>query len=563
MFYVFVCKCIDMLLVVEFIVYFYLFILLDLGFIQFCNCVLMGFMYIGLEDWVCDFFWLVVYFVECVVGGVGLIVIGGFVLNVVGWFKLFGGKLFWLWEVCLYCQVICVVYDNGGWICLQLLYVGCYVYYFLLVVLFWLKVLINLFILCVLLVCGVDCYIVDYVCSVWLVCEVGYDGVEVMGLEGYLINEFIVLCINQCIDCWGGDVVQCMCFVVEIVCCICEVCGLDFIIIYWLLLVDLVDNGSNWEEIVQQVQVIEVVGVILINLGIGWYEVCIFIIVILVLCGVFVGVIVKFKLYVCVLLIVINWINMLDVVECILVGGGVDMVFLVCLLLVDLVWVNKVCSGCLELINICIVCNQVCLDYVFENKIVSCLVNLWVVYEIELVYCLVVIVWCVVVVGVGLVGLVCVIVVVECGYWVMLFDVNSEIGGQFNVVKCIFGKEEFYEILCYFGYRLVEIGVELKLGIVVDVVMLVGFDVVVVVIGIILCQVDFFGVDYFKVVSYLDVLFGWVVVGLQVVIIGVGGIGFDVGEFLVYEGLLLVLDMVCWMVEWGVDLSFEMCGVLM
>lgn len=207
----------------------------------------------------------------------------------------------------------------------------------------------------------------------------------------------------------------------------------------------------------------------IINFGIGWYEVCILIIVILVLCVVFVGVIVKFKLYVKVLLVVINCINMFDVVECILVGGGVDMVLLVCLLLVDLQWLNKVCVGCVEVINICIVCNQVCLDYVFENKLVSCLVNLCVVYEIELVYCFIVVLKKIVVVGVGFVGLVCVIVVVWCGYQVILFDVNDEIGGQFNVVKCIFGKEEFYEILCYFCYVLQEIGVQLCLGICVDV----------------------------------------------------------------------------------------------
>lgn len=282
-----------------------------------------------------------------------------------------------------------------------------------------------------------------------------------MGLEGYFINQFLCECINKCIDKWGGFYENCMCLLVEIVWCIWEVVGLDFIIIYWLLMLDLVEGGQIWDQIVILGKVIEKVGVIIINIGIGWYEVRVFIIVILVFWGGFVDVIVKFYGEVDIFVCIMNCINILEKGEEIFVVGKVDMVFMVCFLLVDSEFVCKVEQNCVDEINMCIVCNQVCFDYVFQVKWVFCLVNLWVCYEIELVF-MVVFVFCwVVVVGVGLVGLVVVMMVVKWGYKVMLFEVDGQIGGQFNYVKCIFGKEEFYEILCYFKcqFELLEVDV--------------------------------------------------------------------------------------------------------
>jgi len=555
-------KRIDMSPAAESTAYPHLFTPLDLGFTQLRNRVLMGSMHTGLEDRARDFPRLAAYFAERAAGGVGLIVTGGFAPNVVGWLKPFGGKLSWPWEVRPHRQVTRAVHDNGGRICLQLLHAGRYAYHPLSVAPSRLKAPINPFTPRALSARGVDRHIADYARSARLAREAGYDGVEVMGSEGYLINEFIAPRTNQRTDRWGGDAAQRMRFAVEIVRRIREACGPDFIIIYRLSLVDLVDNGSNWEEIVQQAQAIEAAGATLINSGIGWHEARIPTIATSVPRGAFAGVTAKLKPHVRVPLIATNRINMPDVAERILAGGGADMVSLARPLLADPAWANKARSGRPESINTCIACNQACLDHVFENKTASCLVNPRAVHETELVYRPVATARRVAVVGAGPAGLACATVAAERGHRVTLFDANSEIGGQFNVAKRIPGKEEFHETLRYFGHRLAETGVELKLGTVADVATLAGFDAVVVATGITPRQVDFPGADHPKVVSYLDVLLGRVRVGEQVAIIGAGGIGFDVGEFLVHEGPSSALDPARWMAEWGVDPSFETRGAL-
>ncbi|RLK49789.1 2,4-dienoyl-CoA reductase [Stenotrophomonas rhizophila] len=540
----------------------HLFTPLDLGFTQLRNRVLMGSMHTGLEDRARDFPRLAAYFAERAAGGVGLIVTGGFAPNVVGWLKPFGGKLSWPWEVRPHRQVTRAVHDNGSKICLQLLHAGRYAYHPLSVAPSKLKAPINPFTPRALSARGVERHIADYARSARLAREAGYDGVEVMGSEGYLINEFIAPRTNQRTDRWGGDAAQRMRFAVEIVRRIREACGPDFIIIYRLSLVDLVPDGSNWAEIVQQAQAIEAAGATLINSGIGWHEARIPTIATSVPRGAFAGVTAKLKPHVRVPVIATNRINMPDVAERILAAGGADMVSLARPLLADPQWANKSRAGRPEAINTCIACNQACLDHVFENKTASCLVNPRAVHETELVYHPTTAPRRIAVVGAGPAGLACASVAAERGHAVTLFDAGSEIGGQFNVAKRIPGKEEFHETLRYFRHKLGETGVEVKLGTVADVAALAGFDAVVIATGIIPRRVDFPGADHPKVVTYLDVLLGRVQVGEQVAIIGAGGIGFDVGEFLVHQGPSSALDPARWMAEWGVDPSFEGRGAL-
>ena len=540
----------------------HLFTPLDLGFTQLRNRVLMGSMHTGLEDRARDFPRLAAYFAERAAGGVGLIVTGGFAPNVVGWLKPFGGKLSWPWEVRPHRQVTRAVHDNGSKICLQLLHAGRYAYHPLSVAPSKLKAPINPFTPRALSARGVDRHIADYARSARLAREAGYDGVEVMGSEGYLINEFIAPRTNQRTDRWGGDAAQRMRFAVEIVRRIREACGPDFIIIYRLSLVDLVPDGSNWAEIVQQAQAIEAAGATLINAGIGWHEARIPTIATSVPRGAFAGVTAKLKPHVRVPVIATNRINMPDVAERILAAGGADMVSLARPLLADPQWANKSRAGRPEAINTCIACNQACLDHVFENKTASCLVNPRAVHETELVYRPTTAPRRIAVVGAGPAGLACATVAAERGHAVTLFDAGSEIGGQFNVAKRIPGKEEFHETLRYFRHKLDETGVQVKLDTVADVAALAGFDEVVIATGITPRRVDFPGADHPKVVTYLDVLLGRVQVGEQVAIIGAGGIGFDVGEFLIHEGPSSALDPARWMAEWGVDPTFEGRGAL-
>lgn len=540
----------------------HLFAPLELGFTQLRNRILMGSMHTGLEDHARDFPKLAAYFGERAAGGAALLVTGGFAPNVVGWLTPFGSKLSWPWEVSRHRQVTAAVHGHGAKICLQLLHAGRYGYHPLQVAPSKRKAPINPFTPRALSAGGVERHIADYARAAKYARDAGYDGVEVMGSEGYLINEFIAPRTNGRNDAWGGDPARRMRFAVEIVRRIREACGPDFIIIYRLSLVDLVEDGSNWQEIVQQAKAIEAAGATLLNSGIGWHEARIPTIATSVPRAAFAGVTAKLKPHVGIPLIATNRINMPDVAEGILASGGADMVSLARPLLADPQWPAKAKVGKPEAINTCIACNQACLDHVFQQKRASCLVNPRAAHETELVYLPTSAPKRVAVVGAGPAGLACATVAASRGHKVTLFDAADEIGGQFNVAKRIPGKEEFHETLRYFRHQLAETGVDVRLNTRADAEALSDFDEVVVATGISPRKVDFPGADHPMVVSYLDVLLGRVKAADKVAIIGAGGIGFDVGEFLVHEGPSPALDPARWMAEWGVDTRFESRGAL-
>lgn len=535
----------------------HLFAPLDLGFCTLRNRVLMGSMHTGLEDRAADFPKLAAYFAERAAGGVGLIVTGGFSPNLAGWLKPFGGTMRFPWEVRRHRQVTGAVHAHGGRICLQILHAGRYGYSPLQVAPSRLKAPINPFTPRALSAGGVERQIRAFVRSATMAREAGYDGVEVMGSEGYLLNQFTAPRTNHRSDAWGGDAGKRMRFAVEIVRRIREACGPDFIIVYRLSMLDLVDDGLAWDEVVQQAKAIEAAGATLINTGIGWHEARVPTIATSVPRAAFTGITARLKPHVGVPLVTTNRINMPDVAEGILARGEADMVSMARPLLADPQWVNKARAQRAADINTCIACNQACLDHVFENKTASCLVNPRACAETELNYLPTDTPKRIAVVGAGPAGLAAATVAAERGHRVTLFEASGEIGGQFNLAKRIPGKEEFHETLRYFGRRLEQTGVDVRLGTLAEADTLAGFDEVVLATGIRPREVDFAGADHPKVVSYLDVLSGRVVPGRRVAIVGAGGIGFDVAEFLVEHGPGASLDAARWRREWGVDLGYD------
>ncbi|MGO4223549.1 FAD-dependent oxidoreductase [Lysobacter sp. TAF61] len=537
---------------------------LDLGFCTLRNRVLMGSMHTGLEDKTADFPKLAAYFGERAAGGVGLIVTGGFSPNLAGWLKPFGGTLRWPWEVRRHRQVTAAVHGHGGRICLQILHAGRYGYSPLQVAPSRLKAPINPFTPRALSAAGVERQIRAFVRTAQLAREGGYDGVEVMGSEGYLLNQFTAPRTNKRNDAWGGDAGKRMRFAIEIVRRIREACGPDFIIVYRLSMLDLVDEGLAWDEVVQQAKAIEAAGATLINTGIGWHEARIPTIATSVPRAAFTGITARLKPHVTLPLITTNRINMPHVAERVLASGDADMVSMARPLLADPQWVNKAREQRAADINTCIACNQACLDHVFENKTASCLVNPRACAETELNYTPTASPRRIAVVGAGPAGMACATVAAERGHRVTLFEAGDAIGGQFNLAKRIPGKEEFHETLRYYSRRIEQTGVELRLNTRADSDTLAGFDDVVLATGIRPREVDFVGADHPKVVSYLDVLSGRVVPGRKVALIGAGGIGFDVAEFLVHDhghdsgdGDPDGVDAAAWRAEWGVDLGYE------
>jgi 2,4-dienoyl-CoA reductase (NADPH2) len=537
---------------------------LDLGHVTLPNRVLMGSMHTGLEDRAADYDKLAAYFAERARGGVGLMVTGGIAPSIAGWLKPFGGRLSMPWHVARHRKVTRAVHAEGGRICMQILHAGRYGYHPLSVAPSKIKSPITPFTPRALSARGVERTIGDFVRCAKLARDAGYDGVEVMGSEGYLINQFIAARTNRRSDAWGGDANRRMRLAIEIVRRTREAVGPDFLLIYRLSMLDLVEQGQDWSEIVTLAKAIEAAGASLINTGIGWHEARIPTIVTSVPRGAFTWVTQRLKGEIGIPLITTNRINMPDVAEQILASGQADMVSMARPLLADPHWVRKAATDQATRINTCIACNQACLDHVFQNKRASCLVNPRACHETELTIQPTRLTKRIAVVGAGPAGMACAATLAERGHAVTLFDQAGRIGGQFNYAKRIPGKEEFHETLRYFGHRLADAGVTLKLGTRVEAALLArdAFDEVVLATGITPRKVSFPGSEDPRVLSYLDVLAADHPVGARVAIIGAGGIGFDVAEFLVESAPAVSTDISRWSREWGVDMQMAHRGGL-
>ncbi|NCT67383.1 MAG: NADPH-dependent 2,4-dienoyl-CoA reductase [Rhodanobacteraceae bacterium] len=532
-----------------------LFAPLDLGFATLPNRVLMGSMHTGLEDRARDFDKLAAYFAERARGGVGLMVTGGFAPNLEGWLAPFASRLSMPWQVAPHRKVTRAVHAEGGRICLQILHAGRYGYHPLAVAPSKLKSPITPFTPRALSARGVERTIAAFVNCARKAQDAGYDGVEVMGSEGYLINQFLAERTNRREDDWGGTLDKRQRFPVEIVKRMRAAAGRDFIIIYRLSMLDLVDGGQSWDEIVTLAKKIEAAGATLLNTGIGWHEARVPTIVTSVPRAGFAWVTRRMKAEVSIPLVTTNRINMPDVAERILAAGDADMVSMARPLLADPDWVRKARADRAADINTCIACNQACLDHVFENKRASCLVNPRACHETELVIAPASVKKRIAVVGAGPAGLACATTLAERGHAVTLFEQSATIGGQFNMAKRIPGKEEFHETLRYYARRLEQLGVEQRLGTRATASELrdAGFDEVVLATGVTPRAARIPGSERVNVLSYVDVLAGNANVGARVAIIGAGGIGFDVAEFLVEDAPSPSTDVARWTREWGVD----------
>lgn len=530
---------------------------LDLGFTTIKNRVLMGSMHVGLEDVKGGYEKMATFYAERAKGGVGLIVTGGIAPNIAGWVGPFASKLTNSKTAQKHKVVTKAVHDNGGKICMQILHTGRYGYHPFAVAPSALKSPISPFKPWALSKRGVEKTIKDYAKCAKLAQEAGYDGVEVMGSEGYLINQFIAAKTNKRTDKWGGSYENRIKFPLEIVRRIRKEVGTDFIIIFRLSMLDLVPNGSDWNEVVMLAKELEKAGVNIINTGIGWHEARIPTIATMVPRAAFSWVTKKMMGEVNIPLVTTNRINDPNVAEEVLQEGCADMISMARPFLADAELMNKAEQGREDEINTCIGCNQACLDHIFKRKTASCLVNPRACNETDLNYTQTTSPKKVAVVGAGPAGLTVATIAAERGHNVTLFDAASEIGGQFNIAKQVPGKEEFYETLRYYKKQIELHNVSLELGKKAVIEDLQGFDEVVVATGITPRTPKIDGIDHPKVLSYVEVLREKKEVGKKVAIIGAGGIGFDTAEYLTHEGKSPSLDVQKFLKEWGIDPTNE------
>ncbi|MFE5614220.1 FAD-dependent oxidoreductase [Streptomyces sp. NPDC056463] len=535
---------------------------LDLGFTTLPNRVLMGSMHVGLEETENGFERMAAFYAERARGGVGLIVTGGIAPNEAGRPWDGGAKLSTEEEVAEHKLITDAVHAEGGRIAMQILHFGRYAYHPALVAPSAIQAPISPFVPNELTDAEVEQTVEDYARCAELARAAGYDGVEVMGSEGYLINEFIAAATNHRTDRWGGSYENRVRFPLEIVRRIRERVGEDFIVVYRLSMLDLVPGGSTLEEVVALAQEIEAAGATIINTGIGWHEARIPTIATSVPRGAYTWVTKKLMGSVSIPLVTSNRINTPEVAEQILAEGRADIVSMARPFLADPDFVAKAAADRADTINTCIGCNQACLDHTFSLKITSCLVNPRACHETELVLSPTRLAKRIAVVGAGPAGLAFSVSAAERGHSVTLFDAASEIGGQLNIAKRVPGKEEFDETLRYFRTQLVERGVEVRLNTPVAAGDLDGYDEVVVATGVTPRTPEIEGVDHPSVVSYLDVLRDGAPVGERVAIVGAGGIGFDVAEFLTDGGEGASQDAETYFRQWGVDTSYETRGGL-
>ncbi|RJT53190.1 NADPH-dependent 2,4-dienoyl-CoA reductase [Rahnella variigena] len=535
---------------------------LDLGFTQLKNRVLMGSMHTGLEELEDGPERLAAFYAERAAAGVGLIVTGGISPNAQG-VVYQGGSILAEQEHITHHRVVTdAVHAAGGKIALQILHAGRYSYQPHPVAPSALQAPINRFTPHALSEEEIESTLSDFARCAQLAKASGYDGVEIMGSEGYLINQFLTARTNQRTDSWGGSADNRMRFATEAVRRVRETCGREFIIIYRLSMLDLVEEGSDWQEVETLAQRIELAGASIINTGIGWHEARIPTIATMVPRAAFSWVTQKLMGKVGIPLITTNRINDPDVAEKILAEGCADMVSMARPFLADPAFVEKAAQGRADEINTCIGCNQACLDQIFAGEVTSCLVNPRACRETQLPLTRAEITKRLAVVGSGPAGLAFATTAASRGHHVTLFDAHNEIGGQFNVAKQIPGKEEFYQTLRYYSRQLTLLGVTLRLGETVTASQLTGYDEVILACGISPRLPDITGIDHPSVLTYLDVLRDKKPVGQRVAIIGAGGIGFDTAEYLVHKGVSSSLSTQAFSHEWGIDQSLTHRGGL-
>ncbi len=538
---------------------------LDLGFTTLRNRVLMGSMHTNLEEAKGGFAKLAAFYGERARGGVGLIVTGGIAPNLRGRLAPFGSQLSWPWQVGKHRTVTEAVHAEGGKIALQILHGGRYSYHPFSVAPSAVKSPITPFKPRALSERGIRRTIRDYAACARLAQKAGYDGVEIMGSEGYLINEFIAARTNRRTDAWGGSYEHRMRFPVAIVKAVREAVGPDFIIIFRLSMLDLVPEGSSWDEVIQLAQALEAAGVTIMNTGIGWHEARVPTIGAMVPRGAYAWVTKQLRGAVRIPLITTNRINTPEVAEEILASGCADMVSMARPLLADPDFVRKAAENRALDINTCIACNQGCLDQVFQRHRCTCLVNPRACFETELAFPPTHTAKRLAVVGGGAAGMSFACHAAERGHAVTLFEAASELGGQLNYAKQVPGKEEFFETLRYFGRRLAAAGVSLRLNEKASPETLATYDEVILATGVRPRVPPIPGVAHPKVISYPDLLSGRERAGNTVAIIGAGGIGFDVAEFLVQaaHGAPGPLSVESYLREWGVDGTHQLRGGLL
>ncbi len=533
---------------------------LDLGFTKLTNRVLMGSMHTGLEEERGGFAKLAAFYQARAKGGVGLIVTGRVSPNLRGRIEPFGSELSHFWQVNKHKQVTDAVHKYPTKICLQLLHTGRYAYHPFGVAPSKIKSPISPFTPKAMSVRQIKSTIKDYAYATKLAAKAGYDGVEIMGSEGYLINQFACERTNKRNDEWGGCIENRMRLAIETIKAVRAKVGEKFIIIFRLSMLDLVEGGNSWEDVVTMAKAVEKAGATLINTGIGWHEARVPTIVTSVPRAAFTWVTERMKQEVSIPLITTNRINTPDVAEKVLASGQADMVSMARPFLADENFINKAAANKADEINTCIGCNQACLDHVFNGKMTSCLVNPRACHELEINVKPAEVKKRVAVVGAGPAGLAAAVTSAQRGHDVVVYDGASEIGGQFNIAKQVPGKEEFYETLRYFK-RQIELhkNITLKLNTFVDAAALndEGFDEVMVATGIKPRTPAIEGIEHEKVLTYLDVLKEKKPVGNKVAIIGAGGIGFDTAEYLSHGSATLSQDIPAFMKEWGIDMTFS------